>query len=286
MARDRKPAARKPAERKPSAPSPLRFFGAEVRRARTQADLSLNDLAARVPCDPSTVSRVENGILAPDSHFAAVCDEAFPQADGFFGRFYAESRDWNAPYIVPFRPFAQDEANATALYVWEPVLIPGLLQTEDYARAILTCDPKASDGEVAERLTGRMTRQKILFHNGSPDSWFVIDSAVLGREVGGPKVMQAALRHLAEMARRPNVTLQVLTAPMHLGLQGSLNIAETTGAETIAWLDDIAGGRLIEDPATVAAVAARFRHFQTEALTPADSLDLIEQTAEERWSTL
>ena len=62
------------------------------------------NLAARVPCDPSTVSRVENGILAPDSHLAAVCDEAFPQADGFFGRFYAESRDWNARTFARPRP--------------------------------------------------------------------------------------------------------------------------------------------------------------------------------------
>jgi hypothetical protein len=248
--------------------------------------MTLGDLAARVPCDPSTVSRVENGILAPDSHFAAICDEAFPSADGFFGRFYTESRDWNAPYIVPFRPFAQDEANATALYTWEPALIPGLLQTEDYARAILTCDPKASDGEVTERLTGRLSRQRIIFRTPPPDCWFVIDSAVLHREAGGPKVMHAALLHLAEIARRPHVTLQVMAASMHIGLQGSLNIVETTGAETIAWLDDIAGGKLIEDPATVAALAARFRHFQAGALTPADSIDLIEQTAEEKWTTL
>jgi hypothetical protein len=214
-----------------------------------------------------------------------VCDEAFPQADGWFSRFYAESRDWNAPYIVPFRPFAQDEVNATALYIWEPALIPGLLQPEGYARAVLERDPKATEGEIVERLAGRLERQKILTRDNPPDAWFLIDGGVLHRGIGGPKVMHEALRHLAETARRPNVTLQVMTAPMHIGLQGSLNIAETIGAETIAWLDDIAGGRLIEDPATIAALAARFRHLQTEALTPADSLDLIEHTAEERWTT-
>jgi hypothetical protein len=247
--------------------------------------MSLADLAARVPCDPSTVSRVENGIVAPDAHFAAVCDDALPGADGWFGRFYAESRDWNAPYSVPFRPFAQDEADATTLYVWEPCLLPGLLQTEEYACAVLASCPGASAGEIAERVTGRLSRQQIFARSDPTEYWFVIDVTVLHREVGGPKVMHAALRHVADTAARPNITIQVLTASVHVGLQGSLNIAETRATETVAWLEDIVEGRFIKDRAGLAAAANRFRHLQAQALAPADSLSLIEQTAEGQWST-
>ena len=267
----------------PSA-SPLRFFGSEVRRARETAGMTLGDLAAMIPCDPSTVSRVENGILAPDSHFAEVCDQAFPASGGWFTRFYIESRDWNAPFPAPFRPFAQDESEATALYVFEPVLIPGLLQTEDYARAVLSQHPNVSDGEVSERVTARMARQAVLARSDPPLVWFVLDAAVLHRPVGGPKVMHAALCHVAEVSRLPNVTIQILTSNVHVGLQGSVNIAETAGARTTANLEDMADGRLVNDHVTVSMVATRFRHLQTEALSAADSRALIEQIAEEKWN--
>jgi transcriptional regulator with XRE-family HTH domain len=264
--------------------SPLHFFGSEVRRAREAAGMTLADLAVLVPCDPSTVSRIESGILAPDAHLARVCDEAFPQLGGWFTRFYAESRDWNAPFPPSFRPFAEDEAEATALYVFQFALVPGLLQTEDYARAVLSRHPNASDGEVAERVAARLARQAILARDEPPLTWFVLDAAVLHRDVGGPKVMYAALRHVAEMSRRPHITTQVLTTGAHVGLQGSFDIAEKAGATVTANLEDIADGRVVKDTATVSMVATRFRHLQTEALSAADSLALIEQIAEERWN--
>ncbi|MBV9448916.1 MAG: helix-turn-helix domain-containing protein [Streptosporangiaceae bacterium] len=274
----------RPRELTPSA-SPLHFFGSEVRRARIQARMSLVGLAAMVPCDGSTVSRIETGFVAPDRHFAEVCDEAFPHFDGWFARFYAESRDWNAPFAVPFRPFTQDEAEATALYAFEPALVPGLLQTEDYARAVLSRHPNVSDGEVAERVAARLARQAVLTRDEPPLVWFVLDAAVLHSEVGGPKVMYEALRHVAEMSQHPNVTTQILTSSVHVGLQGSVWIAEKADASATASVEDMADGRLVEDAATVGMLATRFRHLQTEALAAADSLALIAQIAEERWNT-
>ena len=78
--------------------SPLHFFGAEVRRTREAAGMTLAELGARVPCDASTVSRVESGLLSPSERFADACDEAFPQMGGWFGRFFCASLKWDGPY--------------------------------------------------------------------------------------------------------------------------------------------------------------------------------------------
>jgi hypothetical protein len=271
------------ADLKPSQ-SPLHFFGSEVRRAREAARMSLNEFAARVPCDPSTVSRIEAGILAPDRHFAVICDEAFPDLGGWFTRFYEESRDWNQPFAPSFGSFTPHEATATSIYTCNHSLIPGLLQTEDYARAVLSRAPSATSGEVDELIAGRMTRQAILKRDDPPWYWAVIDEVVLRRRVGDEKVMHAALRRLVDVSLRPKVNLQVLAGgDAHIGLLGSVQIAETIGAETVASLEDFSDSRLVKDSATIAKIMMRFRWLQSEALPAAASRDRIEQLAEELW---
>jgi Domain of unknown function (DUF5753)/Helix-turn-helix domain len=117
--------------------SPAHFFGAEVRRARIAAGLTLAGLAATIPCDASTVSRIEAGTLSPGQRFAVACDEAFPQMGGWFSRFCHDSRTWAGPHPPWFRDWVETEQRATVIRWWEPLLIPGLLQTPDYARAVL-----------------------------------------------------------------------------------------------------------------------------------------------------
>ncbi len=248
--------------------------------------MTLADLAAMVPCDPSTVSRIESGAIAPDAHFAEVCDEAFPEMAGWFSRFYKDSRDWNQPFAEPFRTFPQYEAEATALYGYEHALIPGLLQTEDYARSVVSRLLTVTDGEVAERVVARMTRQAILARDTPPMGWWVIEESVLTRRIGSAKIMNEALMHLAAVSRRPRVCVQVLTdAGGHVGLQGSFSIAEQAGARTTVYVEDITDGRVTDDDGTVNAVSLRFRWLQTQALSEEASTDLIERLAEERWNT-
>ena len=277
MTRERKPT--------PTSASPLRFFGSEVRRARETAGMTLGDLAAMIPCDPSTVSRVENGILAPDSHFAEVCDQAFPASGGWFTRFYSESRDWNAPFPAPFRPFTSYEAKASALYLFEHALLPGLFQTEAYAHGVLSQHPDATEAEVSERVAARLARQVVLNDEDPPRIWTVITESVLYREVGSVKTMHEALMHVAELARRPGITVQVLAKAVHVGLQGAFAIAETIGTTSSAYLEDASDGRVTQDAATVNGLAVRFRCLQTEAMTATASRDLLERIAEERWNT-
>jgi transcriptional regulator with XRE-family HTH domain len=266
--------------------SPRHHFGSEVRRAREAAGLTLADLAAMVPCDPSTVSRVEAGAIAPDSHFAAVCDEAFPEMNGWFSRFYQDSRDWNQPFAEPFRAFPQYEAEATALYCYENALVPGLLQTEPYAREVLSRHPAVTEGEVSERLVARMARQAVLTRDNAPMGWFVVEESVLTHRVGSAKTMYDALMHLTAMSRRPRICIQVLVdAGGHVGMQGSFDIAEQAGARTTVFLSDIADGRIADDGVTVATVSLRFRWLQAQALSPETSTDFIERIAEEKWSS-
>ena len=96
--------------------SPLAYLGSEIRRARVAAGLTLAEFGALVPCDASTVSRVESGLLAPDEAFIAACDTAFAGAGGWFGRFWSAHQSWDtSPYPPAFRSFAADEARASAL---------------------------------------------------------------------------------------------------------------------------------------------------------------------------
>src|SRR6185437_9752357 len=108
------------------------------------------------------VSRVEAGLIAPDESFARACDAAFPQMGGWFTRFWKDSQTWGDAFPAAFREFAMYEATAIALWTFQHTLMPGLLQTEDYARAVLERHPNATVEQVAERVAARLARQAVL----------------------------------------------------------------------------------------------------------------------------
>jgi hypothetical protein len=187
------------------------------------------------------VSRVESGLLAPDEAFARACDQAFPAAGGWFARFDEAHAKWDTAMPPAFRSFVTDEARATALYVFEHSLIPGLLATEDYSRAVLSRHPGVSAEQVIARVAARIARQAILDREDPPLLWVVIDDAALSRCVGSPDITWGALGHLADMARRPNITVQVLAdAGAHIGLTSAFTIAEIAGATGSVNVDDVA----------------------------------------------
>jgi transcriptional regulator with XRE-family HTH domain len=264
--------------------SPAHHFGAELRRARKEAGMTLADLAAMVPCDASTVSRIEVGQTTPDLHFAAVCDIAFPFCRGWFQRFIADSSEWpeGSELAEAFRDFADDEREATTLLIFESQVIPGLLQTEAYAREVLASHPGVTDELVTSRLAARLERQHVL--NTGVTVHALLDEQVLTRDIGGQGVMRDAVAQLAQVARRPNVTLQVIPAAgYHVGLQGAFNLAEVHGATSSVFVEDITDGITTDDLAKVSVVAARFRHLQSLALPVHQSLAVIDKAAE-RWT--
>jgi transcriptional regulator with XRE-family HTH domain len=256
----------------------MHHFGAEVRRAREAAGLTQSELGDLVPCDKATVSRIEAGFTMPDRHFAEVCSVTF--RNEWFTRFWADAQAWAATFPAQFREFAEYEAEATSLWVFEHTMIPGLLQTEDYARAVLERHVHATPAEVTERLAARMARQSILDRENPPMLWVLLDESVLRREIGNAKIMSEQLRYLAAAAARPKVAVQLLPGQgAHVGLQGAMNMAETPEV-CVVNLDDFTDGRTTDSPVTVAQASERFDTLRLEAYRASESLALIESAAE------
>jgi len=264
--------------------SPAHFFGAEVRRARTAAGMTLAGLAATIPCDASTVSRIEAGTLSPGHRFAVACDEAFPQMNGWFSRFCHDSRTWAGPHPPWFRDWVETEQRATVICWWEPLLIPGLLQTEDYACAVLGWGPD-DRGDLDERVAARLDRQHVFDRETPPEVWILIGEPVLGYCVGSAGVMRKQIDHLTEMAARPRVTIQVVSvaAAAYGGLSGAFAIGTDSGAETVVYLETGVQGMVIRDPKLITRAASMFDHLRAEALPRSQTLDVLAR-AGEKWN--
>jgi transcriptional regulator with XRE-family HTH domain len=256
----------------------MHHFGAEVRRAREAAGMSQSELGDLVPCDKSTVSRIEAGYTAPDKYFAEVCAAAF--RNEWFIRFWADSQEWAATFPAEFREYAEYEAEATSLWLFEHSWFPGLLQTKDYARAVLESHVHVTPAEVDGRLEVRMNRQKVLDREDPPMLWVLLDENVLRREIGGAKVMSEQLRHLVTIAASPKVMVQLLPFKgAHVGLQGAMMMAETPDAVVVN-LEDFTDGRTTDSPVKVAEASQRFDTLRSEAYRASESLEMIESAAE------
>ena len=259
-------------------------FADELRAQRELAGLSREELAAKLRFSASLVSMIETGHRTPSPDFAVRCDAAF-SCPGTFARL--EKRLRNVPFSSGFRPFQPYESEAVSLRLFEHVLVPGLLQTEQYARAVLETHPNTSEDVIQERVAARLSRQEILAREDPPPPvlWVLLDENVLTREVGRPKIMHDQLVHLAEVARRPNITVQVIPCTVvHPGLLGAFAIAGLDGMSPIVYLETGHDGQTLEDPDVGARMSVRFDALRTEALPGRASLSLIEKVAEERWT--
>jgi hypothetical protein len=253
--------------------NPAVYFGRQVRKSRLARGWNLAEFGQRIGYDSGQISRVENGRRAPTELFAHQCDRVFPERDGWFSDFYAESRGWLATPSW-FRSWAPHEQAATSLRVWTPGIIHGLLQTEDYARAILSAAPGATDAVVAELLAARMERQRaVLFRDEPPSAWFLMDAAALRRCVGSPEIMADQLRHLAGLARLPHVTIQVVPETEHAGLLGGFIVAGSMAA----YAESVVSGHVFEDSETVSALVVRFDTIRNEAHPRRTSLELLDR---------
>ena len=263
----------------------LSLFADELKAAREQRGWSQADLADEIPYSLSTISMVEALHRVPTRDLAVHLDKAFG-TPGTFARLEGRLRD--LPFPASFRPFAAYEAEATALYVFEHSLIPGLLQTPGYARAVLATRPNTAEDEIDNLVAARLARQAILTREDPPPPllWALIDEGVLYRPVAPAEVMHDQLMHLVEMSRRPNITVQVLpySAGGHTGLLGAFTVADLDGNAGTVNVEDITDGRVFEDPGMVSRVTLRYKSLQSEALPKGASRELIARVAEERWT--
>ncbi|MEV0399008.1 helix-turn-helix transcriptional regulator [Actinoallomurus sp. NPDC050550] len=178
------------------------------------------------------------------------------------------------------------ERRATSLLSFESTVVPGLLQNEDYARAVLRAGPY-DIADLDDMVAARLSRQKILTREESPPVLVaVIAESVLGQNVGGAKVMADQLVHLAAMGERENVIVQVVPASAEAcaGFLGPFVIATLDGATELAYVDSQLSGEVIERPHDVAALRRMFEVFRADALPRRQSIELIRRKLEQ-WTT-
>lgn len=263
--------------------SPAHYFGAEVRRERerTRPKMSQPALGEFVPCDGSTVSKVEGGEWPGDRKFAEGCDKAFPDRDGWFTRFYDYSANWPRT-LQDVKPWAAVEQNATVIRWFEPSLMPGLLQTESYAEALLGSWATNPAADVADRVA----RQAILAHEDAPlQLWVVIGEPALHREIGDADIMAEQCQHLADTAMQPNVTLQVLPGitKAYIGWSGAFAVATSGTVDTAVYVESSVRPLTVQDPTMISESVRVFTRLVSESLPASLSRDECLK-AVERWN--
>ncbi|MER5303135.1 helix-turn-helix transcriptional regulator [Streptomyces lasiicapitis] len=261
--------------------NPRALLGAELRHARERAGFSQEALGAPLFVSGSFIGQLEAGTRRMHLEYARHFDETLG-TEGFFTRncrALAKSK-----YPDHFAEAAEAEAVATAIREYAPQLIPGLLQTPGYAQAVFREGrPTATEEVIDELVVARLDRAHILEDPTPPLLWAILDEAVLRREVGGPAVMAGALRHITGLARRHRVIVQVLPfkegAPM--AMSGSLKLMSFEDAPPLSYLEGFGTGRLEDDPSTVAAHQLAYDLLGASALSPRESLALIDSVAED-----
>jgi hypothetical protein len=243
-------------------------------------------LGARVYLSGSQIRKVEAGTRTPSEDLAKAC-EAIPElgCNGALTELYEILGVHLKRRTYPgwFAGWPDKEAQARRLRSFEPLVVPGLLQTETYARAILSTRMGATREELDDAVAGRIERQPILEREHPPELWVILDEAVLRRPVGGPDVMREQLARLVESGQRPNIAIQVVPfgAGAHEGLRGgAFVVADFDGAATIAYQDAASSGQIIEDAAEVEALAVTWDTLRLDALPRTASISLITSVAE------
>jgi transcriptional regulator with XRE-family HTH domain len=266
--------------------NPAAFLGGELRRARAAAGFSSQDaLAAKLGFDRTVVAKAETGERPPTDDVLAAWCAACRLDDELFGRLVVLARRADGPVPTWFEDWLQAEGEAQSLRMWSPMLIPGLLQTAEYARALfLAAQTDTSDDAIGALVTARLERQGILDQVNPPDVVAVLDEAVLHRLVGSPQAMHDALVHVAEMSRRPYIVVQVVPSGngANAGLAGAFDIATADGIADTLRMESIVD-QTTEKRSLVRKAAVAFDRVRGDALPRDASRDLILKVADERW---
>ncbi|MFE5678329.1 Scr1 family TA system antitoxin-like transcriptional regulator [Streptomyces erythrochromogenes] len=262
----------------PSA-SPLDYYGSELRRLREDAGLNQAQLGSIVFCTGSLIGQVETTRRVPTRDFSERVDAALGTG-GVFSRLVGLVLRHQLP--TWFQAYAEMEARAAYISTFQAQLVYGLLQTEEYARAVLgVWRERDLDGMVA----ARMERQRILDRENPPLMWVVLSEAVLHQEIGGRDVMRNQLAHLLDLRGREWVRVQILPfeAGAHAGLPGSFTVMRFDDDPDIVYTEDFVQGHMTANPQALREGSLRYDHLQAAALSLEDSAALIARVLEERY---
>ncbi|MFI0241588.1 helix-turn-helix domain-containing protein [Streptomyces sp. NPDC016845] len=257
------------------------MIGEELRHARERADLTQQALGERLFVSGSYIGQMEAGTrrILPD--MAPRLDETLGMGT-FFVRHCVKANASKHP--EHFAEAAEAEALAVEIRQYESLLIPGLLQTPAYARAVfLAYRPTAPEEDIGNLVATRMERAHLLDDPAKPLLWAVIDEAALRRPVGGAAVMAEALRHVADLARKRRIIVQVVPFAVgaHASMDGSLKLMYFEDAPPLSFFETSGIGQLTDDPATAARHHLSYDLLRSDALTPKQSLALISSVAED-----
>jgi hypothetical protein len=245
-------------------------------------------LGAAVGYDATYVSKVETGAVVPDDDFVNALDREFSHMNGWFARFWSNSRKWEGQYPAWFKDWVDAEQHARIIRWWEPLLIPGLLQTADYARELFRAWQTVEDADMVERNVAlRMDRQGIFDRLNPPTLLAVIDETVLWRCIGNSEIMRTQLAYLIDLSVRPNIAIHIVPASVgaHAGLLGAFILADLEGESgKVVYLETPDRG-LISDAASLAVkILGMFERVRSEALPKRASRELIQSVVSERWT--
>jgi len=268
-----------------------RELGALLRALRNQQGLTVEQAADQLLCSPSKVSRMETGHgAATPRDIRDLCDLYGVTDQAERDRMMTLAREgkqtgWWQSYDLDFSTYVGLEADAIGLQYYQSTIVPGLLQTADYARAMLQASvPKLSPGRIDELLEVKLKRQRVLSGERPLHLWAVLDEAALHRVVGGPTVMAGQLDHLIGVTGNLNVTIQVVPfgAGAHPAMDSTFNILEFAGSvPRLVYVEGLVGWIYLDRPAEIDRYQQVFEHLRTLALSPKESIDLVAKIGSE-----
>ncbi|GAA2942213.1 MULTISPECIES: helix-turn-helix domain-containing protein [Streptomyces] len=271
-------------DREPHPSDSLRTFGAVVQALREHAGLSRAEFGARVQYSKHTVESVELGRRMPDEAFVEHAEEATGNT-GALRKAARHLTRGEAGLAAWFRRWARLEREAVSLSTYECRLVPGLLQSEAYARAVFEGTiPLRTDVELGEQLAARMERKAMMRERPTVPFSFIVEEHVFRRRFGDAEMMRELVDHVLELTAPRNVTLQVvpLEAGLHACLDGPVQVLETPEGRRLGYSEGQKNGRLISDAKEVSVLCQRYDTLRSQALSPNESRALLERLRGER----
>lgn len=259
-------------------PSPAaKVFGAQSRMMRERLGWTMKDLEKRIPYGESMIAKVERGERVPKPPYVVSVDEALA-AQGLLME--AAKLLWQDGPPEWTQEYRELQALALALHVYSTHILHGLLQTEDYARAVFrSVRPSLEEEEIEAAVQTRLATQQLLHRKPAPRLAFVLEEAVLRKMIGGTEVWKDQLRHLLKCADLHNLQLQVMpnSREVNAGIEGPFVLLETREHQTIGYIEGQEGSYFLPDPGDVSVLSHRYGTIQSQALDPEASVDFIKR---------
>jgi transcriptional regulator with XRE-family HTH domain len=252
--------------------SAMSKFANQLRGWRVKQGWSQTELADQLGYSNALVSQIEQEHKPPSSEFASKCDEVFDTPATFADLQELVAREAWPSY---FAPVIDSETRATQIHEWELRVVPGLLQTEDYARSVIKAgQPRISPDELERKVSARLERQVIFGRPADrPMYWAVIHEGVLRHVVGSPETMRTQLGRLVDAIDSPDIIIQVLpySASDHPGTDGPILIFDYVNDPSSGYTECKGGGMIVEQPEQVTGLVTSMNLIRAAALSPRES---------------